>query len=1585
MKHVPIDGTDLESNEARIAATKSCLLYNIGNKVASKLPGGNAEVLTSYEGNVLLQNITFPGGEPASNYLCCGAFESKNTDKIYVMVVGSAHCHIYRINQDQSIQFVYSNPDLNFQRDPKYFISEGRCVLKQQSYVAPGGVLSIRSFLIFTDNYNDQRCICVEDSIATNSFDATAFPHFVDIDPNWNKIYLVNLGVQPPFLCPDVTPSPRVTGDALLHNLVYKRVWRFRVKYIDCYERPSEHSVISPQYISLTGGDCFGSSNALPRCLKVKIPAGNPQVDKIQIEVSLWGNGTTGLNTPGEWLLYDVLYKYERNDALPWYSKAINPDLSYNSGDNTINFIFCADKETEPIDVKETTRLYNPLPLMSSGVTPVGDQLTLLNNVRDFNQLAEAQLKKIAFTVTPPGAGACGLVPQREIILYAVIYAPYSLMFGTFSPINPSTHLASWGSSWITGGSGQVCPNQGFTGYLAGTNYSCVSTMVEYNFATGLITSPGTPIVPADNGRIILHKFHFTGIRPGEYSFRISNHNFIASMPGYQRTSTRLGGEVPLTNFQIFNHGSFFGFVSPLTNTEKQRIINCATADYNPGPATLFQIYDFNFACEISNILANPDGTFGSTFGQVPVWDGYLCEDEFGKLPYEKAPCTLIDTSSGASTGDSIINIICTDLTDHNGYFFGSAQSQWDGTTPGGGHWVPDISIFGARPCPLPLLCEGTLNVTGSDCTSFITKSEVYMFTGGGPTPTIVFGENYYLFTGITLFPDAGRRFFKGTMQLCGTAGIGVAGVLVVDKWGQYTTTDTNGNFVLIGHNRDGSAPWSDTLIISQSGGCLVSNCADPCIYVFAHFDLTYLPCGHSPVGCTTSQPDRTICLGTTSVSVSGANLYGPQTGGLYNLGVVAHDWMGRCTPVMTDDSYIANIPSLITTQVFAYSKIGWSINPTISLPPWVKFISFWITENLRFRDFRSWTVDLVDFVDNAGVPTAVSLATQIKIYYKSLSEYNVKNNLSTNTPWQFIVDQNNAKSGPVLGDYVEFIMNGNGTFFATNITAQVKFDQQGIFFLIDFTNDLSGLIKGGLIRIIRPREISAEEQNAYFELCPLIPVVGGVPTILSGTFDYVDSYFLYRQIPIPTTTVVSTTGSTTEEEITTEQGNDGQVTTKTVLVNGTGTVQISRTADVLTSFTFMYEHISPSDFWGGYAHTKGRVNFKNPFQRQRRNFMEAALSADMLFEGDYNGLSYFDTLRIKEFNQHDWGQIVVMIGEVNLFIVVCERDHFLVGYNNNQLVVSKENLVTVASGENQFGSPNDKRGENYGCQFVDINTIRRNDGKIMFLDRTNSAIIFSNYTNSKRVDPDQCSTYVFNKVAWQNVVRQFSGDAASYNVSGVNPRLNLYFLTSFQASNTSPHVTTLTQINIIKNETMVFDMETGQFKGMVGFTPEYYISFRGFNTGSNYFAFKAGQPYKQDGNIARNNFFGVQCKKSIGVVVNALPDSEKRFMYTEVYCKEHKFIIQSATTDGGQLTNVPAGMWDKREFFYCASIPCDVNTAFDPAFNAIVIANPLLDGNSMIGKWMKIFYVSEDADDNKYCEVVSLANYFIESPKTSD
>ena len=389
------------------------------------------------------------------------------------------------------------------------------------------------------------------------------------------------------------------------------------------------------------------------------------------------------------------------------------------------------------------------------------------------------------------------------------------------------------------------------------------------------------------------------------------------------------------------------------------------------------------------------------------------------------------------------------------------------------------------------------------------------------------------------------------------------------------------------------------------------------------------------------------------------------------------------------------------------------------------KNITFWFSKNTNYEDFFEWAADKVEFIDNAGKVNTAS-PTKIKIWYRSLNQYNLLRGLNTNTTWHFLNAQTDTKGSAVLdkqgtpvfntqiGDQVEFIQNIDGKYLPPNLVGYIQYDLEGSYFLIDYDATLKDLKDGVKFKFKRP--YACEVNKTFYEFNYPINffTTDGVPyddngvVVKSFIIDGFSSYTLPRQIPVVTDVITTVTDATGTKDITTVTNN-------------------------IKVYPFTFEHHSPSDTWGDHCNNGGRISFINPYEGKKCDRTQILLTGALNQENDgaINYLHYFSLADEFVLDEDGFGEIIAIIGRNDgTYLVICSLTTFVFRYNDNRAVIDEQGYVKVPT-NNRFSRPERNPFENYGCQLADVNTIRRVDSLVTFLDSQRQAIVLHDFSNA--------------------------------------------------------------------------------------------------------------------------------------------------------------------------------------------------------------------------------------------------------------
>jgi hypothetical protein len=1417
---------------------------------------------------------------------------------------------VYRLNgRDGTYNIIDKGPRWNVQLNPENFIHQGAAGIDVVNVLDPEtGLQKVRTFFFLTDNFNDPRYICVEDSIDTNGFDDTLFPYF---QGNYDRNLVINMGVPTPNDCISIKEIPRTDLDKGLNNTLLFNTWQFRLKATDVWGRPSEHSIMSNTYVPGVN-DCIGNNSSIPRCLALTFDAMNPFINQIDVEYRNCSDN--------QWYLSDTLFLYKGSPMGSWWARPRNTttQFTYNASDNTITYLFCRDRECQPVPTTETDRIFNPIPRLSVSATKISGDIALSNNKDGFNPFQPDLINKFNLVVEPPAK-----VQTNTATI--TIYIPIFNNGLTTDPVGQWQAVQKDSTGFIWGdnnpkhngarGYSQFFANaqqSGFGGYLVGTGNYVISTQWYLDSNGVLQEDTEHEGVAKSVGQPIFQKFVFSNIPSGNYIFRLFSHLADpASDQNYLNTSTTVWGLCKYgksgTQFQINT-----------TNRQpiQELLIDVCDGDYN--------------TLDDNRMLVIADLAFysGDGFNHQPskATCGYWHETEKNGFPQFPIELIRVFNPVGATSL----------ITDHNGFYWFVTKA--DNRT---------FSFYFQSSCK---------------------EVEFDISEAGQGMRFASFIVDEITFQGVSQlrYPDfstilCNRVEIKGKVFLTGT-NIPVSNVAVILTRGGYAVTDTNGEYTIIAHDDNTTQPRKDTLVLA-SGTCAYTNADGSCIPTKA---IQFSKCS-TCIERIVNASDFILNF------ISGRGLL---SGGTYGIAVIGWDWLGR--PTFAQPLPYIKIPSIIDSQAISPSKVRVDIDPTAIFPEEIKYITFGITPETTIEAYIDWIVDSVQFVDNTGAVNEVA-PTQIKIYYASLIEYAKQNNYNTTAIWNFLeTPVGTSAASPVQHDVVYFYLNGDGKYFPKNISALVKYDQAGQFFLIDYTQDLAGLLPNALIRLVRPRVCTGTE--GYFEVCDIVKIINGTidPAMKSFYLDAFDTYYLYRQIPVPV--FVNPTNSTTIATTSKIVNNpDGSQTTTQIQTNETVT-QINEPR----TFGFPFESDSPSNLWGKGCHNQGRPFVKNPYEAVVFHKQQIALGGGVSENGVLNFSNYFDEANKRSFNDTAIHGIVSVMPEDSVILVIGEDNNFTVGYSDNVVRVNDDGVAIAPSITNKFGNPQSQIGGNYGCRMFDKNTIVKFKGLVHYLDYNEGAIIQHDYSNANPFTETGADSFIRLKIKElqtynnKNVLKR-------YFTAVANPISNDYILTDKIIKNTS-FTNSLRKFDVTQQETVSFGVFSKKFKTSFEFTPECYANMEGDIYNKQLFSFVNGIPhghYRVDNTSDFGKVYGKSINRVITLVAALDNLKKKNYLSVQVYCNQGTYFVSNIKTETGQQSRILLSQFIEAAFGFYAAFLCDINTLPDPNRPDATGPNALMDGDILTGTYAEITFVGDPKSDNEYSQLEGIVVNVIPSEKS--
>lgn len=329
------------------------------------LTGSNASLgkTTPLAANEVMCEVDQPGGETYST----GSHYSSLINEEFSFVYNSNNVHyIQRIKSNGKCEIVYHDPCLELSADPKHAMMPWRSLVQLEKVCANRD----GKYLVWANGLRNIGWLDVEAAAKTNSFSTPFFEICPDPCAYWQ------LCVPQPCGCLHAEFVPLPDSEVGLTNTIVEKGIKVMFRHITYDLRASEWSDRSTLYFQDIKG-CFDNASGLPRCLKMRVPIGNPMVDRIEIGYSI-DNGAT-------WQLYDTVEKYKKynNSQQFWYERELSEQVSstFSEDDCAFDYFFCNDKQCQPIDPKEITRVRNPIPQYPQGLIRIKNSLGFYNYV----------------------------------------------------------------------------------------------------------------------------------------------------------------------------------------------------------------------------------------------------------------------------------------------------------------------------------------------------------------------------------------------------------------------------------------------------------------------------------------------------------------------------------------------------------------------------------------------------------------------------------------------------------------------------------------------------------------------------------------------------------------------------------------------------------------------------------------------------------------------------------------------------------------------------------------------------------------------------------------------------------------------------------------------------------------------------------------------------------------------------------------------------------------------------------------------------------------------------------------------------
>ena len=1049
------------------------LNLDVSNKY---LPQDTAFFLLNNERNLISKNSIGKNTPMPSNYQACemypmpgepnsvGTHRDQNTNEVYswTLVDGGIN-YLKRIKSDGTCEVVYTPPNddnecLPLSADPKHAIRPWRAYLKHEKLCAHRHGKA----LIWTDGLYDIGMIDVEASIATDYFTTP----FFDLCPDPCSYTKMCVPLNCTKLVGEWVSLAADQVDLTNHLMDVAIQLSYRHIYYD--GRVSEWMGVSTTYYQ-DSRSCFDTTEGFPRCLKFRLPIGNPLVDRIEVAVrrdnELFTDGLSPL-----WRSVEVIEKYQpyaTQDQM-WYERELADLDNFSEEDCAFDYYFCNDKECNPIDPNETNRVYNPIPQQPQGLIRINDLLGFYNYKKGNCPISEEEAKKITVGLSCD-SGVCN--PELvDVTIYSIVYNSEDsnnaliYRFGGISENEPDDPLdkAQFGRVSIDlAAYDQYFRNKtrNFVAYIEGTNYWAEMEQWESQplfvapVKKGVVSGFQTQsVVDAVLGRIDNGYFFFQKaiirVPKGTRGFvRIASHQVSDGLAGNQDTSTFVMGTIP----DIHTYQGAQNLDGLIEEGKEIYIDTCAGA-----------------VTENRTFIINDNfKRFSSGFHTASAYCGYVTDANDN--PIEGAQ--IWDVLDGAFK--------C--VTDHNGFYHYYRYGGESGTIY--------LEVYVERSCVGGFALAKSVAINSG---YYIAEVDIQISDTDVPGYKTDFYETVRVYV-----KDCDNVAVAGIRVAMSGSKYAVSNVsgIATFKLRNYSTRDRVVKAVLLNYNRCFSMDCDD-------------NC-NPCSPVTADTALS---------ACFSGTPYLDI-LPTTNLNIDTADdaKRGLKAGGRFPWGVVVQWACGKLSaayPITVLngslpelDNYM-NVPKTQQKEFLSFCNIEFNTNGA-KFPIGASCIKLVRGENVNRFELQ-WIVDKIERIDG-----------KIKLTIQSLNDYNSSYNFETNTLYQYLKN-----------DRVEFIANGDGTIFTIadhgllnyqilspfhdtvisgEAEAPAKFFNQ---ILINDDGKLDNLTEGAKIELQRPRECTVEP--TYYEVysIPLVEMSGeNIPSTSSGTFNTFDTFFINRKL----------------------------------------------------------------------------------------------------------------------------------------------------------------------------------------------------------------------------------------------------------------------------------------------------------------------------------------------------------------------------------------------------------------------------------------------------------------------------------------
>jgi len=536
--------SDLSPNESYYLLNHTVLLS------VHSMKGNNTGLGKPYPANYLACEIQQPAGEVYT----VGSYRSPLTREIYSWHINSNGVHYILRTKESGCEIVYQLGCLDLSAEPRNSIENWRAFFHIEKICANRH----GKYLGWTNGIGNIHFLDVEASIATNFFTTPFFQRCAD------ECALINLCVPDPCTCLKATWIPFSSTDIPFNNFMLDQPFQFIYKHVYYDNRESEWSTPSSTYYQATKG--CDILTGFSRCIKLRVPVGNPLVDRIKIGF------TIGQNI---WWQTEVVEKYKKynNSQEKWYDRSLAPLDNYSDSDCSFDYTFCNDRQKIQIAPTEISRVYNPIPRDVQLVIPIKDSYAAVNYVQGNCPLDKKEIEKFNVGIDCTQQASNCITEYATVKVRAIISATFfksnGFVFreGPFGDADDPEEDVYFGTlskndSFSYGQQFNI-KKRNFIAYVEGTGHWSVMKQWEAlngftgNNEVGVIAIADNDVGVAlhSNGHSAGGKFYYQEaiikVPKGTRGFiRLTSHTALDGAGNSQDTSTYVAGTMNINYYQ---------------------------------------------------------------------------------------------------------------------------------------------------------------------------------------------------------------------------------------------------------------------------------------------------------------------------------------------------------------------------------------------------------------------------------------------------------------------------------------------------------------------------------------------------------------------------------------------------------------------------------------------------------------------------------------------------------------------------------------------------------------------------------------------------------------------------------------------------------------------------------------------------------------------------------------------------------------------------------------------------------------------------------------------------------------------------